>query len=331
MNEKFLDFVRKYSTQRVAVAVSGGVDSVCLLHWLAKLKMNIVALHVHHHLRAAADTEAEYVAETCAALGVPCHIFHWTDNKPDSGIESAARVARYKFMTDFCHANNIDVLMVAHQADDQIETFLMNLARGSGVVGLAGMQAESYRDGIKILRPLLNVFRRELVEYCQNNDIKYFEDEMNFDDKYTRVKIRQNRYLLSEKLGISDERILLAIENLGRARDALESDVVARVQSVLYDGYALFSDSFLFDVPPHIGLRLLGILIQTIGGNQYQPRLNSLEFALSELHGNCQFTLGHCTIRRYGNQILIVPEGAKTSIRKKNEKIKRLEKKQSKK
>lgn len=331
MNEKFLDFVRKYSTQRVAVAVSGGVDSVCLLHWLAKLKMNIVALHVHHHLRAAADTEAEYVAETCAALGVPCHIFHWTDNKPDSGIESAARVARYKFMTDFCHANNIDVLMVAHQADDQIETFLMNLARGSGVVGLAGMQAESYRDEIKIVRPLLNVFRSELIEYCQNNDIKYFEDEMNFDDKYMRVKIRQNRYLLSEKLGISDERILLAIENLGRARDALESDVVARVQSVLYDGYALFSDSFLFDVPPHIGLRLLGILIQTIGGNQYQPRLNSLEFALSKLHDNCQFTLGHCTIRRQGNQILIVPEGAKTSIRKKNEKIKRLEKQQQKK
>lgn len=331
MNEKFLDFVRRYSNQRVAVAVSGGVDSVCLLHWLAKLKMNIVALHVHHHLRAAADTEAEYVATTCKKLGVPCHIFHWTDNKPDNGIESAARVARYKFMTDFCHENEIDVLMVAHQADDQIETFLMNLARGSGVVGLSGMQAESYRDGIKIVRPLLNVFRRELVEYCQNNNITYFEDEMNFDDKYTRVKIRQNRYLLSEKLGISDERILLAIENLGRARDALESDVVARVQSVLYDGYALFSDSFLFDVPPHIGLRLLGILIQTIGGNQYQPRLNSLEFALSKLHDSCQFTLGHCTVRRHGNQILIVPEGAKTSIRKKNEKIKRLEKKQSKK
>lgn len=328
MNEKFLDFVRKYANQRVAVAVSGGVDSICMLHWLAKHKMNIVALHVHHHLRDMADVEAEYVATTCEKLGIPCHIFHWTDNKPDNGIESAARVARYKFMTDFCHENKIDVLMVAHQADDQIETFLMNLARGSGVVGLAGIQAESYRDGIKIVRPMLNVFRRELIEYCQSNNIKYFEDEMNFDDKYTRVKIRQNRHLLADKLGISDERILLAIENLGRARNALESDVVARAQTVLYDGYALFSDSFLFDVPCHIGLKLLGLLIQTIGGNEYQPRLNSLEFALSKLQGNCQFTLGHCTIRRHGNQILIVPEGAKTSIRKKNEKIKRFEKKQ---
>ena len=331
MNEKFLDFIRKYLSQRVAVAVSGGVDSICLLHWLAKQNMDIVALHVHHHLRDMADVEAEYVAQTCKKLGVPCHIFHWTDNKPDNSIESAARQARYKFMTDFCHENKIDALMIAHQADDQIETFLMNLGRGSGVVGLAGIQAESYRDGIKIVRPLLNVFRKELIEYCQSNNIKYFDDEMNFDDKYTRVKIRQNRYLLSEKLGISDDRILLAIENLGRARDALESDVTMRIKSVLYDGYALFSDSFLFDVPPHISLKLLGMLIQTIGGNQYQPRLNSLEFALSKLHDNCQFTLGHCTVRRHGSQILIVPEGAKTSIRKKNEKIKRLEKKQSKK
>ncbi len=328
MNEKFLDFVRKYSTQRVAVAVSGGVDSICLLHWLAELRMDIVALHVHHHLRDAADAEAEYVAQTCARLGVPCHIFHWSGKKPQNGLESAARVARYKFMTDFCHENDIAVLMVAHQADDQIETFLMNLARGSGVVGLAGIQAESYRDGIKIVRPLLKVFRCELIEYCAKNNIKYFDDEMNFDDKYTRVKIRQNRYLLADKLGIVDGRILLAIENLGRARDALESDVAGRVQSVMYDGYALFTDSFLFDVPYHIGLRLLGMLIQNIGGNQYQPRLGSLEFALGKLRDNCQFTLGHCTVRRHGNQILIVPEGAKTSIRKKNEKIKRLQKKQ---
>ncbi|MDW3024148.1 MAG: ATP-binding protein, partial [Alphaproteobacteria bacterium] len=102
MNEKFLDFVRKYSGQSVAVAVSGGVDSVCLLNWLAKLKMNVVALHVHHHLRSAADAEAEYVVEACRDLGVPCHVFHWTEEKPSSGLESAARTARYKFMTDFC-------------------------------------------------------------------------------------------------------------------------------------------------------------------------------------------------------------------------------------
>lgn len=328
MNEKFLDFVRAFSDKPIAVAVSGGVDSICLLHWLAKLKMNITALHVHHHLRDAADAEAAYVADTCARLDIPCHIFHWMDAKPTHGLEAAARTARYKFMTDFCHENGIGILMVAHQADDQIETFLMNLGRGSGVNGLAAMRDTSYRDGIKIVRPLLNVFRQELIAYCDANNIKYFSDEMNFDDKYTRVKIRQNRHLLSDRLGISDERILLAIENLSRTRNALDGDVSARTRSVMYDGYALFSDSFLFDVPADIGLKCLGMLIQIIGGNDYQPRLNSLTFALSKLQSDCKFTLGHCTVRRFKNQILIVPEGAKTSIRKKNEKIKRLQKKQ---
>jgi hypothetical protein len=109
----------------------------------------------------------------------------------------------------------------------------------------------------------------------------------------------------------------------------LDSNIDSLVQSVLYDDYALFSDSFLFDLPPDIGLKFIGVLIQTIGGNNYQPRLNSLVFALSKLKSDCKFTLGHCTLRRFKNQILIVPEGAKTSIRKKNEKIKRLKKSKS--
>lgn len=327
MNEKFLDFIHRYSGKRLAVAVSGGVDSVCLLHWLADLNLDITVLHVNHHLRPSAAAETEYVSGLCRSLGVPCHIFHWTDAKPTTGLEAAARNARYKFMTDFCHKNNMDALLVAHQADDQIETFLMNLARGSGVSGLAAIQPISYRDGVQIIRPLLGVFHQELVEYCDKHGIKYFKDEMNDDEHYTRVKIRKNRKLLSEQLGISDARILLAIQNLSRARDALDCDVSSRIKSVLYDDYALFSDSFLFDVPPHIGLKCLGMLIQVIGGGTYQPRLNSLNFALDKLHNECTFTLGHCTIRRFKNQILIVPEGTRTSIRKKNEKIKRLQKK----
>ncbi|MBE6461463.1 MAG: tRNA lysidine(34) synthetase TilS [Alphaproteobacteria bacterium] len=328
MNEKFLDFVRTFSDTPVAVAVSGGVDSVCLLHWLVLCGLNVTALHVNHHLRPSADTEAAYVSDLCQKLNIPCHIFDWTDAKPASGLEAAARDARYRFMTDWCHDNGVETLMIAHQADDQIETFLMNLARGSGLTGLSAIRPVTYRNGIQIVRPLLSTFRSELIAYCDANKIKYFSDEMNDDESYTRVKIRKNRHLLSEKLGITDNRILLAIENLSRASDALTGDIESRVRSVIYDDYALFSDSFLFDVPRHIGLKCLGMLIQIIGGNEYQPRLNSLEFALSKLQENCKFTLGHCTVRRFNSQILIVPEGAKTSIRKKNEKLKRLQKKQ---
>lgn len=323
MNDNFINFVRKYSDAPIAVAVSGGVDSVCLLVWLAKCGLKVTALHVNHGLRSAADTESQYVADLCRALNIPSKIFFWTDDKPETGIEAAARAARYKFMTDWCHENGVDTLMLAHQADDQIETFLMNLGRGSGLYGLAAMARESWRDGIKIVRPLLNIYRSELKKYCDDNGIKYFSDEMNDDEQYTRVRIRKNRHILSEKLGIEDGRILLAIENLGRVRDAMTSDIDSMVESVACRGGAMFSDSFLFDPAPDIRLKFIGTLIQKIGGDDYQPRLKSLTSALDKLSHDCKFTLGHCTIRRLGDKILVVPEGAKTTFRKRNEKNKK--------
>lgn len=322
MNKKFTNFMLNYTGQKLAVAVSGGVDSVCLLCWLAEIGADVVALHVNHRLRTVAETETQYVRDLCTRLNVPCHVFYWDAPKPESGLEAAARDARYKFMTDFCRDNGIEALLIAHQADDQIETFLMNLARGSGLYGLAAMRSESVRDGVKIVRPLLGIYRSELQQYCDDNGIKYFHDEMNSDAHYTRVRIRQNRHILSEKLGITDNRILLAIENLNRVRDGLDNTVSDMVDSVIYRDYALFSDSFLFDAGGDIGLKFLGTLIQTIGGDEYQPRLNSLNVAMERLCTDCKFTLGHCTVRRLGHKILVVREGTKTSFRKRNGKTK---------
>lgn len=322
MNQNFLDFMDKYKQSKVAVGVSGGVDSMCLLYWLHNIKMDVVCLHVNHRLRPEADIETEYVKSVCEKLNIPVHIFYWNDNKPESGLEAAARQARYKMMTDFCHENGIEYLLTAHQSDDQIETFLMNLSRGSGLFGLSGMMAESERDGIKILRPLLNVPRSEIKQYCEDNNIKYFVDSMNTDEHYTRVKIRQNRHLLDEKLGISDARILLAVQNLGRTRQWMEKYLDSRIEMVIRSWGALFLDSFLFDEAEEIRLKLLGLLIQKIGGDDYIPRLNSLQNALSKLHSDCKFTLGHCTLRRLNDRILIVPEGKRTSFRKRHEKRK---------
>lgn len=315
MNQKFIKFMNDFSGQKLAVAVSGGVDSVCLLCWLADMGLHPIALHVNHGLRDVAAAEAQYVQDLCATRGVECHVFEWTGEKPTTGLEAAARGARYKMMTDFCRENNVDALLVAHQADDQIETFLMNLGRGSGLSGLAAMRPVTTRDGVKIVRPLLNVWRRELKQYCDDNGIKYCTDAMNSDIKYTRVRIRQNRHLMADALGISDERILLAINNLNRVRDAIETNVADLVATVKNGRRAVFLDSFLFDQDDNIRLKFIGTLIQQIGGDNYQPRLNSLRRALSYLGGDCKFTLGHCTVRRLGNRILIVPEGAKTSFR----------------
>ncbi len=323
MNKNFIDFMNKYRDAKMAVGVSGGIDSMCLLYWLHEMGLNITCLHVNHKLRDVADIETEYVADVCNQLNIPCKIFYWEDEKPKTGLEAAAREARYKMMTDFCHENNIEYLLTAHQSDDQIETFLMNLSRGSGLYGLSAMLPKSMRDGITILRPLLNVPRHELKQYCDDNNIKYFVDSMNSDEHYTRVKIRQNRHLLNDKLGISDTRILLAIQNLGRTREWMDKYVENRIEMVIRSWGAMFMSSFLFDEEEEFRLKFLGLLIQKIGGNDYPVRLNSLQNALFNLQHDCKFTLGHCTIRRLNDRILIVPEGKRTSFRKRHEKRKK--------
>lgn len=316
MNQKFLDFMTIWQDKKIAVAISGGVDSVCLICWLAALNVDVVALHVNHGLRDAADTETKYVQELANKLKIPVEIFYWTGPKPTSNLESVARETRYRMMIEYCQQNNINYLATAHQADDQIETFLMNLSRGSGVYGLAAMRPVTERNGITIIRPLLHVFRSELKQYCDDNKIKYFSDEMNDDEKYTRVRIRKNRYVMSEKLGISDERLMLAIDNLSRTRDALTVYINKKISLVRKKEYARFSESFLFDEPIDIRLKLLGTLVQQIGGTEYGPRLNSLETALDRLGTNCKITLSGCVLRRLGDDILIVPEGTSSSLRK---------------
>ncbi|MDE6477755.1 MAG: tRNA lysidine(34) synthetase TilS, partial [Alphaproteobacteria bacterium] len=243
-------------------------------------------------------------------------------DKPTRGIESAARTARYKLMTEFCHERGIDTLLVAHQADDQIETFLLNLARGSGVAGLGGMRPKSMRDGILIVRPMLNIRRAELQKYCDDRHIEYVHDEMNDDTRFARVRMRMGRHVLRDALGISDERILLAMENLGRTRAAIDEYVNARIETVIDGRSACMPESFLFDEPDDIRLKLLGNLLQRVGGDNYQPRLNSLERALHKLGCDCKFTLGRATVRRFRDRILIVPEGCSTSFRERNEKTK---------
>ena len=323
MNKKFLDFIDKYRDAKMAVGVSGGIDSMCLLYWLHEVGANIVCLHVNHMLRPEADIETDYVRGVCENLHIPCQIFYWNDEKPENGLEAAAREARYKMMTDFCHENGIEYLVTAHQSDDQIETFLMNLSRGSGLYGLSAMLSQTTRNGITILRPLLEVSRAELKKYCDDNNIKYFIDSMNSDEHYTRVKMRQNRHLLNDKLDISDARILLAIQNLARTREWMDRYISNRIEMVSRTWGAMFGVSFLFDEAEEIRLKLLGMLIQRIGGDNYPVRLNSLQTALCNLPHDCKFTLGHCTIRRLGDRILIVPEGKRTSFRKRHEKRKK--------
>ncbi|MDR1696601.1 MAG: tRNA lysidine(34) synthetase TilS [Rickettsiales bacterium] len=312
---------------KIAVAVSGGVDSMALMH-LAR-ELNPTVLHVNHCIRPESDADAEFVAAAAARLGLESHVLRVCDALPVRGLEDAARRARYELLFEFCRDNGIDVLMTAHQADDNIETFLMNLGRGSGIYGLAGMRTKQMRNGVLLVRPLLSVSRHMLETYCRDNGIDFRHDSMNLDENFRRVAIRKNRHVMADKLGISDARILTAIDALSRVREHLESEIDAVLRNVSRDSgrgpavkprddRAIFPDSFLFGLTGELVLKCVSRLIQEIGGNEYPPRLDDVKRAVEKLRaGDTKFQLGHCNVRRLGSKIMIAPIGTSISFRKK--------------
>ena len=213
----------------VAVGVSGGADSLALVlqaaEELAVFGRKVVALTVDHGLRPTSRREAEYVAGLMQKYGIEHHILTWTGKKPTTGIEEAARQARYALIAEWCSQNNVHVLLTAHHAKDQAETFLMRLQRGSGLEGLCGIREYSVREGLVILRPLLAVNPENLRDYLRQRAIVWVEDESNRDTTFLRGKIRQYLPELTENIGINIEKICNTVHNLQSAEDYIEQQL----------------------------------------------------------------------------------------------------------
>ena len=179
----------------VIIGVSGGADSICLLSVLKNLQTNLdlklTAVHIHHGLRGeAADRDRDFVMQMCAALQVPCEVFHKDIRKmareQHLSEEEAGRLFRYDCFEKVRQQKHASKIAVAHHMDDQAEPVLLNLFRGSGLKGLAGIPVVRG----KIIRPLLSVSRREIEAYLERNGIIYKNDATNFETEYTRNRIR---------------------------------------------------------------------------------------------------------------------------------------------
>ena len=342
----------KINDNVLAVGVSGGSDSLALvlrLHEeLVPQGKKIIALTVDHQLRPESRDEALFVHELMQQYGIEHHILVWKGEKPQTGIEEAARQARYKLLSDWCLSHDVRCLCVAHHRLDQAETFLMRLQRGSGLNGLCGMQAVSELYGLKILRPFLNEHPDDLKAYLKSKNITWVTDSSNNCDDFLRVRIRKFLPLMEAETGITAQRLVDTMTVLQRSRNYIMEQVNKFIKNHVrfWDNIGVsLSLSVLGQQHEEIIYRVLAELIKKVGQNDYTPRaeeverltgylkekfegvnftsvklddIASLKANFSESHFKGA-TLGHCEIFVAQGKIWIVPElKLKTRMSKKN-------------
>jgi tRNA(Ile)-lysidine synthase len=259
----------------VILAVSGGPDSTALLflavRWRAARKRGpkLVAVTVDHGLRPGSAREAETVKRLAADFDVEHRTVRWTGRKPETGLQEAGRAARYRLLVAAARKEGARHVLTAHTLDDQAETVLFRLARGSGLSGLAGMARTSARDHITLIRPLLDIPKARLVTTLRAAKIPFVEDPSNQDPRFARARIRQLAPALARE-GLDAERLAILARRLARAEQALERATEQAVAGLCRkgstEGGEMVMDGVGFaELPAEIALRVLGRAIGQIG------------------------------------------------------------------
>jgi tRNA(Ile)-lysidine synthase len=257
----------------LVLAVSGGPDSVALMWLAARWRKGfaqgprLVAVTIDHGLRKDASREAREVKRLARQLDVEHRTLRWTGDKPSRGVPAAARDARYRLLAKAARAARASHVLTAHTRDDQAETLLMRLLRGSGIAGLSAMARESERDGIRLARPLLDVPKSRLIATLNRAKIAFADDPTNRDTAFTRPRLRALLPLLAAEGG--DARGLARLASrLARANEAVEvlADGAERYLALRGDRSLPGFDARAFaDLPEEIRLRLLRRGLDRVG------------------------------------------------------------------
>lgn len=280
--------------KKLLLAVSGGPDSTALLllaaRWRAKLKRGpeLCAATIDHGLRAASAREAKAVAKLAAKLNIPHATLRWTGKKPITGLQEAAREARYALFVTHAEAIGADALATAHTRDDQAETVLHRIARGSGIGGLAGIRRKRTRGkNLLLVRPFLDLPKSRLVATLKKARIPFASDPTNRDDKYLRARLRKIAPVLARE-GIDSAKLALLAKRMLRAEKALRSAADAAVADLSRgQGDGTFDAAGFFALPDEIAVRVLRGEIDRRGteGPSELAKVENLHPALVLAHG----------------------------------------------
>ncbi|MFZ3071036.1 MAG: tRNA lysidine(34) synthetase TilS [Anaerolineaceae bacterium] len=285
--DKILDSLRKDCAfdpdRRLIVGVSGGADSLTLIHALHDAGLNLIAGHLDHCLRPTSALEAEQVARLMKVWGVLCEVERTDVNLVARtfklGVEEAARVCRYQFLFRLADKYDAQAVAVAHTADDQVETVLMHFLRGAGINGLKGMQPVSYlkeiNPDIPVFRPMLGVFHQEVAAYCREHQLPFVADESNLDPGFLRNRLRLEVVPVLEQINPAFKQVTL------RNARALQSDfpLLERLERDAFNACKIPSGKgyILLDLPAFLKLEeglQRRVLIQSV--NQLLPGLRNI-------------------------------------------------------
>jgi tRNA(Ile)-lysidine synthase len=279
------------SAPAVVLAVSGGPDSTALLflaaHWRKARKRGpkLLAVTIDHGLRKEAAAEARQVAHLAKELGVPHRILRWTGVKPKSGLQEKARAMRYRLLAEAAAKVGASHIATAHTLDDQAETVLMRLLRGSGPAGLAAMARQTRRGELTLTRPFLDIPKARLIATLRQAKISFADDPSNRDPRFTRVRMRGLMTALAEE-GLGANRLALLARRLRRAEAALEA-AVDRATALARGDWAAggkieMERRHFTALPAEVALRLLGRAVAAAGneGPVELAKLEALQAAL---------------------------------------------------
>lgn len=277
-------FASQELPERLAVAVSGGVDSVALAMLMKKIcdekKIELLAVTVDHKMREGSSVEALELSKMFKKEKISHAILEINSEKiPEKNIEARLRELRYELLRGFCEERGISHLFLGHQLGDVAENFLIRLFRGSGLDGLSTMAEVAEFKGIKLVRPLLEIEKDELKKYLNEKKIKWFEDETNADEKFLRNKIR-NFFETFEDKNLIQKRIKNSTDEIAEMRDIFDSMMLREAAQMLEfktEGFFLIDRKKLQETDEKIALKILALVAMEVSGKDYKPRLKDLK------------------------------------------------------
>ena len=299
------------------VAVSGGPDSLSLAFltkcYSIKNSVNFSYALVDHKLRKNSSLEARKVVQILKKIGINCKILVWKGRKPNSNIQKIARNNRYRLLVKECNRFDAKTILLGHQMNDLHENFFLRMTRGSGLKGLTSLGVNSEFSNIKLLRPLIDIPKKDLEKLASIVFKNFIKDPSNKNDEFARIRIRKILEIFSRE-GLEAKKINITIKNLKSASNALDyyaNENIRKNTIYFKKTKRFFLNKNFFKSPDEVLFRSLTIILRDISGRYYSPRgkkINRLILLMSSQNKAKKTTLGGCVFEKIHQTVVIYKE-----------------------